>query len=472
MLLRKKFPYVTLYNKAWDLAKAHIKSFDGLPQSPYVDEAFDENTIWIWDTAFMLHFFKYAPHNFPAIESLNNFYEPIHDKGEIPLRIEIPDNPPLFAWTEYDFYKFSGDKNHIKKLLYEKKYLQKHFKWFDTVPQGTVIANSAKTWIKKDPNGYLWEGGRSGMDNTPRGRKGKSAKKHRPNNPNMLWIDAIAQQGLSALYLNKLFTSLGDTTQANLWKSKYVSIKQKVNKLYWDDNDGIYYDINKNTLEPMKLITPASYWPMLAEMCDSEQAKKMIKHIKNPEILGGKVPWTTVPRNDIDFDPEGGYWRGSIWIPTAYMGIKAIEKYGYLELARQNSIAIIDHMSNTYLEFSPHTIWECYNPQEPKPARTINGEYVRPDFCGWSALAPISLMIENIIGFYDINAQNRIVKWNLQLDEGTQGIKNLVFGDVIADIIYEEGTVNIKSNTEFTLIINQMDYKVNKGFNNFNVKNN
>ncbi|MEC3908872.1 trehalase family glycosidase [Tamlana sp. 2201CG12-4] len=457
--------YVELYNKAWEIAKEHVKSSDGLVQSPYIDEAFDESTIWIWDTAFMLHFFKYASFDFPAIESLNNFYAPIHDNTEIPLRIEIPDNPPLFAWTEHDFYKFSNDTKHVKKLLYKKEYLQKHFEWFDTVPKGTVIANSAKTWLKKEPNGYQWEGGRSGMDNTPRGReKGKSAKKNRPNNPDMLWIDAIAQQGLSALNISKLFTSIGDTIQANIWKSKYNAIKQKINTLYWDEEDGIYYDLNRKTLKPMKLITPASYWPMLAEMCDSVQAKKMVEHIKNPEALGGDVPWTTVPRNDIDFDPKGGYWRGSIWIPTAYMGIKAIQKYGYFGLARNNALSIIDHMSKTYRQYKPHTIWECYSPTEPKPALTIHGDIVRPDFCGWSALGPISLMIENVIGFYDINAQNKTVKWNLH-KEGIQGIKNLVFGNVVTDIIYENDVVKVKTNQKFILTINNVDYTINEGIN-------
>jgi hypothetical protein len=148
------------------------------------------------------------------------------------------------------------------------------------------------------------------------------------------------------------------------------------------------------------------------------------------------------------------------------MGIKSIQKYGYFELAHQNALAIIDHMSKTYQQYTPHTIWECYSPTEPKPAKTIHGEDVRPDFCGWSALAPISLMIENIIGFYDINAQNKTVKWNLQ-KEGTQGIKNLVFGDVITDIIYENGIVKVKSNAEFTLTINKIDYVVIEGLNNF-----
>ena len=82
--------YVELYNKAWILAKEHVKKKEGLVQTPYIDEAFQDDTIWIWDTAFMLHFFKYAPFSFPSIESLNNFYAPIHDHLENPLKNRDP----------------------------------------------------------------------------------------------------------------------------------------------------------------------------------------------------------------------------------------------------------------------------------------------------------------------------------------------------------------------------------------------
>ncbi|MDC1106272.1 trehalase family glycosidase [Prolixibacteraceae bacterium] len=444
--------FVTIYNKAWQLAKAHVDSCEGLVQTPYIDEAFAPQVIWIWDTVFMLHFFKYASSDYPALASLNNFYGPIHDNIDIPLKIEIPDNPPLFAWIEYAFFKQNGDTAHIKELLYDKQYLQKHFEWFDSVSRGTIIAHSAPTCIEKDIHGYRWEGGRSGMDNTPRGRKGNHAKVDRPNNPDMLWIDAIAQQGLSALYISRLFDAIEDQKHSKIWMDKYEKIRTMVNRYYWDDKDGTYYDIDRNNLTHMKLLTPASYWPILAEIASPEQVQRMVKHLEDEQRLGGKVPWTTVARNDRDFDPNGGYWRGSIWLPTAYMGIKAIEKYGYRDLAHHQAKQIVSHMYNTYKEYTPHTIWECYNPNSPKPATDTHGHDVRPDFCGWSALGPISLMIENILGFYEIDGRNKTVKWDLR-GNGKQGIYSLRFGKVITDIIYNEGQVNVESNNPYTLVI-------------------
>ncbi|QZT38129.1 hypothetical protein K5X82_04315 [Halosquirtibacter xylanolyticus] len=454
--------FVTLYNKAWDLAKEHVDSCKGLVQTPYIDEAFDPKVIWIWDTAFMLHFFKYSSSNYPSLASLNNFYGPIHDHKEIPLKIEIPDNPPLFAWVEHAFFKQNGDTTHIKELLYETQYLQKHFEWFDTVPRGTVIANSAPTCIEKTPHGYRWEGGRSGMDNTPRGRKGKHAIAHRPNNPDMLWIDAIAQQGLSALYISRLFDEVNDPKQAQIWNDKYEAIKKTINTYYWDEKDGTYYDINRKDLSHIKLLTPASYWPILAEMASPEQVQKMVNHVKDDKLLGGKIPWTTVARNDNDFDPEGGYWRGSVWLPTAFMGIKAIEKYGYRDLAHQQAIQIVSHMLRTYQEYSPHTIWECYNPNEPKPATDVHGHDVRPDFCGWSALGPISLMIENILGFYDVDGITKTVKWDLK-GSSKQGIQSLRFGGIITNIIYQNGKINIESSNPYTLIVNGHTFEIPEG---------
>ena len=199
--------YVELYNKAWELALDHIKYEEGMPQSPYIDEAFWDHTIWIWDTEFMMLFYKHAQTPFSSIKSLNNFYHPIHKGVEMPLRIEILDNPPFFAWIEYEYFKFSNDQKHLNQLLNTDQYLQKHFHWFDTVSKGTVMVNSVPTCIEKENNGYTWEGGRSGMDNTPRGRRGKNAVGHRPNHPDMLWIDAIAQQGLAALYTAKLLSN-------------------------------------------------------------------------------------------------------------------------------------------------------------------------------------------------------------------------------------------------------------------------
>ncbi len=456
--------YVDLYWKAWELAWDHIKYQDGIPQSPYMDEAFSDEWIWIWDTCFMLHFCKYAPNVFPGIESLDNFYKPMHDGLTTNAAIHILDNPPLFAWTELEYYKLTNDKSRIEKLLHEQKYLQKHFNWFETAQPGFKLPNVKHygICIKKVEDGYHWEGGRSGMDNTPRGRTGVHATKARPNNPKMLWIDAIAQQGLSASAISQLSAAIGDEELENEWLQKYNIIKDKINSLYWNEEDGIYYDINVDTKEHFKCKTPASYWPMLAGMCSKEQADKMADLIKDSDVFGGVVPWTTVSRDDADFVPENGnYWRGSVWLPTAYMGIKALEKYGYQELANVTSEKILKHMSLTYKNYTPHTIWECYSPSLPEPAKHGN-KLVRPDFCGWSGLGPISLFIENVLGFYDVDAENNVVKWNKHHDT-RHGIERFRFGNVTTSIIAEGDVVKVSADNPYTLVINDVDFHIEAG---------
>jgi glycogen debranching enzyme len=182
--------------------------------------------------------------------------------------------------------------------------------------------------------------------------------------------------------------------------------------------------------------------------------------------FGGKYPWPTVSRRDKDFNGEyGDYWRGGIWVPTAYMATKALEKYGYFNVADKNAYNLLKQMLATYKTYEPATIWECYNPSKPKPVQRVykdHLEVVRPDFCGWSALAPISMLIENVLGFHNIDASTRTIEWR-KYQKGIHGIRNLQFGEIKTDIIAYDSHVEVSSNQKYTLIINDKKYTINKG---------
>ena len=92
--------YFKLYEVAWKHAYEHIKYQPGLVQPLYMDEGLWDDTIWIWDTEFMVLFCKYAPDVFPGIQSLNNFYSTMLESKASSLQIQHPDNPPFFAWVE------------------------------------------------------------------------------------------------------------------------------------------------------------------------------------------------------------------------------------------------------------------------------------------------------------------------------------------------------------------------------------
>ena len=126
------FPeYEAFYNNAWELAHTHVRDIPGMPQNPYMDEAFCDTQVWIWDTCFMSLFCKFAGEVFPGVETFNNFYEVLYGGKLLPeivptekepwwtgatpgvptnIKVHIADNPPLFAWGEYQNALIHGER--------------------------------------------------------------------------------------------------------------------------------------------------------------------------------------------------------------------------------------------------------------------------------------------------------------------------------------------------------------------------
>lgn len=189
--------WIGFYDTAWELAHARIDEIPGLPASRYMDEAHASSLIWIWDTCLMAHFCKYCPDEFPGIESLENFYGVLLAATNAPLpkvkgnvwcgadcgkmldfRIHHPDNPPLFAWTEYVYALQTGDRARLERVYGEKRWLQRWYELFDAFDPAKPkpYGANARVALKRTADGYRWGGCPSGMDNTPRGRKGKKAE--------------------------------------------------------------------------------------------------------------------------------------------------------------------------------------------------------------------------------------------------------------------------------------------------------
>ena len=303
-----------------------------------------------------------------------------------------------------------------------------------------------------DDVGYMWWSNASGMDNSPRERSFQ-----------VYWVDAISQQALSAYYISKMAEEIGNTAIRDEYLTHYNSLVTLINTHYWDSQDNIYYDIKENTHEFNNVKTMASYWPLLAGAADTAQAQHMANYASDPQIFGGTVVFPALARNDQDFDPTGKYWRGGMWLPTAYMGVKSLEKYGHQESADTAARSIVDHMYNTFTSYSPATIWECYSPTEAKPATLVSGTgESRPDFCGWSALGPISLFIENYLGFHTVDAQANRVEWR-KYQTGRHGIRSLKFGNIETHIVGNSDSFIVWSSGPYTLVVNGTDYAISAG---------
>jgi hypothetical protein len=462
---------VDLYWKAWEIAWRHVLERDDTPQRRYIDPGMNPATTWVWDSCLMSMYCKFAPHVFPGTETLNQFYYILHDRKPSGAKVHFADNPPLFAWVEWQYYLMTADVQRLR-FLDEHGYLEKHFAFMDhakyTKPNPSVRVLPV---ARRLPLGYTWQGNTSGMDNTPRGRNAVNEKIFNPRGQIgfnlILWLDLLAQQALSARFIAKISAVLGQSEKATKYEAKYNELIGLLNTYYWDGQDGFYYDIlrrptwwlrsrhalGKNIMK--KVPTIASYWPMLAGACNEHQASALAAKASDPAWFGTPVPWPSLARRDPEFNPEGRYWRGGVWLPTTYMATKALEQYGFHEVADAHAERMVQSMVDTYENVKPHTIWEVYSPTEAMPAtqkRIVNKELVRDEFCGWSALGPISLLIENVIGLHTIDAPTKRIAWRVH-QPGKSGIKNLCFGSTVTDLVHDTGKIHVSATEPFDLII-------------------
>jgi hypothetical protein len=418
--------WIDLYNKAWQIALNKVQS--GTAQNgfvtSYMDEGFSAN-IFQWDTCFITMFGRYSNGEFPSIVSLENFYRKQRANGYICREIKESDgtdywpyndnvaiNPPLFSWSEWQYYQISGDNSRFTKNITSNG--------VDPGINKTVLQRLVDyyTWIKNNrrwANGLYWSTGYSdGMDNSPRLHP-SSVSDH----ANGSWICISAQQAMNAYYISKIAEVVGDTATKDTYNTEYTQLKDLVNNKMWDNTDGFYYDLYQNETF-CKVKTPASFWPMIGRVADQTKTDRLVNHIINPAEFWRTHTLPTLSADDPDYDSGGNYWHGSVWAPTTYETIKGLELFGYESLAHDLSKNHIDQMYQVYQ--STNTIWENYAPEYAG-----RGSTSRSDFVGWSGCGPISLLIENVLGI-QVNGLQDSVTWSLRLTE-RHGITNLKFGN-------------------------------------------
>lgn len=72
-----------------------------------------------------------------------------------------------------------------------------------------------------------------------------------------------------------------------------------------------------------------------------------------------------------------------------------------------------------------------------------------------------------MLGFREINALEKCIRWSLKSENGTHGLRNLKFGPIRTDILYQASSkqVEVESNLPYTLIINGKKYRIKAGKN-------
>ena len=439
--------WIDLYQAAWRIAASNVTAPAVPGWKPQMCCLPGAPNIWLWDSCFMTFFARYGDGIVPVMNNLDNLYRLQREDGFLSMAYAMESgkpaygeriNPPLLAWAELNYWKFSGDEGRLRDVLPR---LVSFFDW--------IKAN------RRRKSGLYWfeDSGSTGMDNSPR----SGYLSEHLNGSDICHVDLAAQQALSAECISTMARHLGEAALADRFYAEHRAIVEVLNRYHWDSQTGFYYDVF-NRDEPTERHnfvnhkTVAAFWPLMAGCCCTEQRESLLKHLLNPEEFWTKHPVASLSKDDPNFDPAGAYWLGGVWAPINYMIAKALRREGRPDLARQLAVSHLEAMSAVFQSREYSGIWEAYAPEAFLPAThkpSINftdqspfilsaETIVRPNVVGWSGLGPIAMLIEDILGF-DFDAPANRITWDIRT-RGLHGIKDFPFqGGRISLIASDQG---------------------------------
>lgn len=409
---------IKCYDRAWEIAFRNLcrpKEGTGFV-SNYIDTAFN-GCIFMWDTVFMLMFGRYGARSFDFQGTLNNFYSHQYHDGYICREIEedtgnehftrfdpSATGPEIMAWCEWEYFKNFGDTERLAKvfpcLMAYHEWMREYHTWRD----GT----------------YFSSGWGCGMDNIPRMEPGYDVSF---SHGHMIWNDACMQELMNCKILTDMAKVLGRQEDAAGLKAERDRLIKVVNEKLWDDKTAFYYDLWKNgELNFVKHI--GAYWALLAEIVSPDNAERFIAHLTDEKEFAAPFMIPALSKDHPAFHPEGEYWRGGVWAPTNYMVLAGLDRYEKFDLSHKIGLNYVENVVSVFNDTG--TLFENYAPVYGENGRARKGNISRPEFVGWTGIAPISVLFEFVFGIKP-DAENNTISWHIDLTDRF-GVERYPFG--------------------------------------------
>ena len=175
-----------------------------------------------------------------------------------------------------------------------------------------------------------------------------------PFNIDIIHYDPVCLNSL--LYLMETDTAeilriLGRARQARAWTNRAAERKQKINRLMWDEHDGLYYDYNFVEKKVRRYPFLTTFYPLWVGVADRRQAARIVANLHLFERPGGLLTSTYV---------SGSQWDAPYgWAPTEMIAIQGLRRYGY---NKESDRVTANFLSTILKEFIQHnTIVEKYD---------------------------------------------------------------------------------------------------------------
>ena len=347
------------------------------------------NSVFVWGSCFITMYGKYAADVFPFIEQLDNFYAVQMRNGFIPRQLGIfdgrsqfaPDDPSsvggvIFAWAELQWFRMHGDLARLRRVY---PVLLAHHRWYA----------KHRTW--KDGT-YFSSGWGCGMDNIVR----IESPDYTPafEHGHLSFVDVTLQQIFDGKCLVEMARLLELDPPVDV-VAEIDALTRIANERMWDPQAGVYKDLDRHG-NRVKCEHIGGFWAFLAGVADESRRSAMIASLEDESRFAAPCGTRSTAKGSPGYESDGGnYWRGGVWAITDYAIVKGLDACGEREAAARLALRQVEAFAKVFRDTG--TIWESYDPEKVAPGK-LYGNPVRRDFVGFSGVAPISLLLEDVFG--------------------------------------------------------------------------
>lgn len=130
----------------------------------------------------------------------------------------------------------------------------------------------------------------------------------------------------SLLYLMEqdtaeILRTLGRHREARVWRARAVERRRLVNRLMWDEQDGLYYDYNFRERKLRRYPFVTTFYPLWVGIASPRQAARVVANLRRFELPGGLQTSTNV---------SGSQWDAPFgWAPMHMIAVEGLRRYGF-----------------------------------------------------------------------------------------------------------------------------------------------
>lgn len=135
--------------------------------------------------------------------------------------------------------------------------------------------------------------------------------------------------------LSEMAEILGDKKAAIKHEKKAAILEAKIEKIFWNEEDGYYYDINTTTHQQIKVKTQFTFLVMFMQNIREDRIKRLVtEHLTNPKEFWTNYPIPSVALSESTFTQKN-MWRGPVWPNMNWLICLGLEQHGYRDLAKE-----------------------------------------------------------------------------------------------------------------------------------------